>query len=57
MNGPLDSPNHAIMESAQTEEAAPPPAMSTRADRHGTYITRHWITSFPLLDFALNYAG
>ena len=39
-----------IRSSALAEEAAPPPAMSSGADQPGTTITRHWITSFPLLN-------
>lgn len=51
-----DSLYQEFIASAKAEEGAPPPAMTTKADRRGTKITRHWITSFLQLNFTFDYA-
>ena len=42
------SPDRLISASAPGEEVAPLPALGAKTDQHGTHITGHWITSFPL---------
>lgn len=54
---PCDGPQEEVTASARSEEVAPPSTIHTLADRHGTKITRHWITSFQLLNSRSDYEG